>query len=177
VWDGERWMGGNRAVDHCLDVRGDDPSLIPAEALAPRARPAKARAAKARPAPGRTSGRGPGVTPAAEVSGLIRDYLAGLPTGLGEGEHRDDHGYKFAALLVRDLELEDADALAWLKEWDARNAVKKGEARLRELIANAHLYGRHGYGSGLGAPPAAPVRRHHRNKPGHSTVSCTLEIW
>src|SRR5262249_49657659 len=35
IWDGERWLGANRAIDYILDVRGDDPRLIPALATVP----------------------------------------------------------------------------------------------------------------------------------------------
>src|SRR5262249_16126590 len=74
------------------------------------------------------------------------------------------------ALRVRDLKREDADALTWLREWDGRNAVPKGEARLRELIQSAHAYGKHGYGSGLSA--AVPGKNRH----AHSTISFTMEV-
>jgi hypothetical protein len=72
-----------------------------------------------------------------------------MPTGLGEGQHRDDYAYHFAAFLVRDLNLPDAEALGWLTEWDGRQALPKGEDRLREILASAHRYGRRAYGSGL----------------------------
>jgi hypothetical protein len=166
AWNGERWSGGNRAVDHILDLQGDDPGLIPIEALAPPRRPAGGKVVA-----GRGVGMVSGNATATGLSDFIRNYMARLPAGLGEGEHRDDYGYRFAALLVRDLKLSDADALTWLREWDGRNAVPKGEERLRELIQSAHAYGKHAYGSGLGAALARRKNRH-----AHSTISFTMEV-
>jgi hypothetical protein len=71
-----------------------------------------------------------------------------LPHG-GVGSHRDDHAFRFACFLVRDLQLPDGVALAWLSEWDSGNTPPKGDDILREKIAGAHKYGKHAYGSGL----------------------------
>jgi hypothetical protein len=136
VWDGSRWLEGAAAVASVLALRGDDPGLVPAEAPAPpHPRP-----------PGR--GRSSQVPPAGTRARRARAYLDRLPAGLHEGQHRDDIAYAYGAFLVRDLQLPDPAALAWLNEWDRRNAVPKGEARLREILGNVHRYGRHGYGSG-----------------------------
>ena len=75
--------------------------------------------------------------------------MAKVPN-LSEGQGRDDVAYHFAAFLVRDLGLCDEFALGWLARWDAGNSPPKGEARLREIIASAHAYGRRPYGAGLG---------------------------
>jgi hypothetical protein len=139
VWDGARWLDGFPAVRFMLSLEGDRAQLIPAEALAPKV------TVIIRAQPKQRIKRSNGDTQSARV----RAYLAKLPAGLGEGQHRDDYGYTFAAFLVRDLDLPDAEALAWLEQWDARNAVPKGTVRLKELIASAHAYGKHAYGRGL----------------------------
>jgi hypothetical protein len=55
VWDADagRWLGGNRAIDHILSIQGDDPGLIPADALNAVDGPAHARSFSSRPTPGR----------------------------------------------------------------------------------------------------------------------------
>ncbi len=67
--------------------------------------------------------------------------------------------------MARDLGLPDDAALGWLNLWDARNHPPKGEDRLREILASAHQYGKHEYGSGL-APWSfkRPFRLPRRNK-------------
>src|SRR5262249_44278457 len=82
----------------------------------------------------------------------VRGYMARLPHR-AEGEHRDDIAYEFACFLVRDLRLADPVALTWWSAWDAGTRPPKGEARLREIIASAHRYGKRPYGSGLGSAP------------------------
>jgi hypothetical protein len=77
----------------------------------------------------------------------IRRYLSTLPH-LDEGQGRDNVAFNFAAWLVRDKQLPDAEALDWLEQWDAGNRPPKGRERLQEIIANAHAYGRRAYGSG-----------------------------
>jgi hypothetical protein len=140
IWDGSSWLNGKEAVRFILALQGNDPGLIPVEALTPKVTvrltvPTKRRVFVQR------SGN--------YVAARIRAYLFKLPSGLGEGQHRDDFGYTFAAFLVRDLHLSDAEAMPWMEEWDARNAVPKGAACLEKLLASAHAYGRHPYGSGL----------------------------
>jgi hypothetical protein len=138
VWDGARWLERAEAVAFILALKGDPPSLIPAEAaeLAPR-RPAGG---------GRPRGAGP--APNGGPVARILAYLARLPH-LGEGQGRDRVAFNFACFLVRDLGLPDEKALPWLDRWDAGNTPPKGEARLREILKNAHEYGQHAYGAGL----------------------------
>jgi hypothetical protein len=141
AWDGSRWLPSAGVAAFILALTGDSPSLIPAEAVTP--------AATAQAPPHRKGWRIR--TPAAGLSGRIAAYLAKLPSGLGEGQHRDDYAFSFACFLVRDLQLSNREALAWLQEWDRRQQAPKGEARLEEIIRNAHQYGKHAYGSGLRA--------------------------
>jgi len=78
----------------------------------------------------------------------IEAYMAKLPS-LQEGQGRDDVAFNFACFLVRDLAVDDLTALQWLGRWDNGNRPPKGPDRLSEILANAHQYGQHGYGSGL----------------------------
>jgi hypothetical protein len=141
VWDGAAWLEGEAAALYLLALHGDDPALIAAVVVAPRPRLAPPPPA-ALPRP----------LPDDQLARRIWAYLARLPAGLGEGQRRDDHGYNFAAFLVRDLALTDALALPWMREWDARNGVAKGEAQLLKLLKNAHDYGRNPVGCGLHRP-------------------------
>jgi hypothetical protein len=82
--------------------------------------------------------------------------MAKLPNK-GEGQGRDDTAYIFAAWLVRNMGLSDDEALVWLSEWDAGNLPPKGTERLKEIIQNAHSYGRHEYGSANSTEEAGPA--------------------
>ena len=95
----------------------------------------------------------------------IGAYLDKLPTGLGEGMHRDDYGFLFSAFLVRDLALSEAEALQWLEVWDSRNGVRKGTDRLKGLIQSAHAYGKHPYGSGLTQPSSGTAQQNKHRHP------------
>jgi hypothetical protein len=137
VWDGGRWLEGAAAVDFILGLGGSPPVLIPANALGAATRRA------ASPRQNSHVSR-----PVGALANRARAYLDRLPSGLAEGQHRDDIAYTYGAFLVRDLHFPDPVALAWLNEWDRRNTAPKGEERLKEILANVHLYGRHAYGSG-----------------------------
>jgi hypothetical protein len=136
VWDGERWLNANLAIDFILALTGDPGSLI----------------ASTKPD---SAGLFPMLfvppTASAEISldARIRAYMAKLPVDLGEGQHRDDYLYNFAAVLVRDLALPDDVALSYLQEWDSHQRAQKGTERIREIIVNAHTYGQRAYGCGL----------------------------
>jgi hypothetical protein len=148
VWDGSRWLEGGAAIDFILSLTGDSFDLIPVEAQS--SRPAAALPRR-RAVPRRII-----VSAGGDLPSRIRRYMAKLPN-LCEGQGRDDVAYNFAAFLVRDLGLSDADALPWLNQWDAGNSPPKGEARLKEIMRNAHTYGQRDYGSGL--RPAIKGRR------------------
>jgi hypothetical protein len=153
VWDGSGWLEGAAAVEFLLALAGDPPRLIPADLPAPR----RAQAV--------TSGSTAPATdlPPGDLTPRIAAYLGRLPTGLGEGERRDDVAFLFGAWLVRDLGQPDETALAWLKKWDSRNRVPKGEDRLKAILANVHLYARNARGSGLHRPnPARTPRGKHQ---------------
>jgi hypothetical protein len=148
VWDGSRWLSAAEAVSFILGLPGDPVGLIPAMLPAPV--PAKRPVRPAAPRP--SAGRCPS---GSAVDRSIGSYLGRLPH-LAEGQGRDDVAYHFACWLVRDLDLDDDAALAWLERWDVGNRPPKGRERLTEILANAHEYGRHAYGSGLAArTPAA----------------------
>jgi hypothetical protein len=121
IWNDREWLTGDSAAEFMLSLPGDDPALVPVEPDSDRQR----------------------------LERRIRAYAAKLPTGLAEGQGRDDVAYQFAAFLVRDLNLSNDDTLPWLLEWDRTQAVPKGETRLREIIAHVHSYGNRPYGCGL----------------------------
>jgi hypothetical protein len=135
VWSGTAWLEGTKAVECILGLKGDAQGLIPTQALVTHSGPMQCLP----------------VQPPAEnaLNARIRSYMTKLPSGLGEGQHRDDFAFQFACFLARDLALSDADALGWLAEWDARQAVPKGEARLRQILDNAKKYGHRPIGCGL----------------------------
>ena len=135
VWNGERWLGGDEAIDFILAIQGDSPTVMPEEV-----KPEEPKAA----CPPRTISRPQTGT---ELARRIARYLVKLPN-LGEGQGRDKVAYSFAAFLVRDLELSDEAALPWLVKWDDNNCPPKGEARLREIMKNVHAYGQRSYGCG-----------------------------
>jgi hypothetical protein len=139
VWDGVSWLEAHAAIDKILSLDGDAHELIPAAALAPKVTISIRTAPRRRALHARAD----------KLAARVRGYLAKLPAGLGEGQHRDDYGFRFAAFLVRDLGLSDAEALSWLEQWDMRNAIPKGPDCLIKLLASAHAYGRHTYASGL----------------------------
>jgi hypothetical protein len=89
---------------------------------------------------------------------------------LSEGQGRDDIAFAFACFLVRDLALEDAVALEWLRRWDAGNNPPKGDQRLAEIISSAHANGQRPYGCGL--PPDRPRFDRH----GHKLLRVTGEV-
>jgi hypothetical protein len=138
VWDSERWLGDGRAIDYSLGLRGDDPGLIPAGLPPPRPLP--------RPV---SPGKRVWASPAAggSLSARISAYVARLPHR-AEGQGRDDVAYNLAAFLGRDLALSDETALAWLDRWDQGNSPPKGAGRLREILADAHKYGKRPLGCG-----------------------------
>jgi hypothetical protein len=135
VWDGSRWLDGTSAIDVILALTGDSPDLIP-PAPPPPPRPA--------PASTTTPPLNPGL-----LEGRIAGYMVKKCPNLGEGQGRDDVAFKFACFLARDLQLADADSLAWLERWDSGNSPPKGRDRLLVILADAHRYGRNAYGCGL----------------------------
>jgi hypothetical protein len=159
VWDGLHWIKGEQAVALLLSLDGNSPDLLPAGRKTippnPGAQPKQQTAAAAnRPIDNRLDSR-------------IAAYAARLPH-LGEGQGRDDVAYHFACWLVRDLQLADDAALAWLEQWDIGNRPPKGQARLKEILAGAHLYGRNAYGCGLPRPA--------RRRLGHQYLRFRVEV-
>jgi hypothetical protein len=148
VWNGSAWLEAMAAADYLLRLSGSAPALIPAGV-----------ALYERPAPGcRPADTGPQPhLDDVHLERRVSAYLAKLPR-LGEGQGRDTVAFGFAAWLVRDLGLTDAEALPWLVRWDAGNQPPKGADRLREILANVHHYGQNAYGSGRQPLPSRPHR-------------------
>jgi hypothetical protein len=166
VWDGGGWLAGADAVAFVLALAGDAPAL--ARAALPPGPPHA-------PAAGRPWARARPEGPTAASRAAA--YLARLPN-LGEGQGRDDVGYQFAAFLVRDLAISDDVALDWLCLWDAGNSPPKGRARLAEIIASAHAYGRRAYGSGRDAEGdrRGGVSVNPTGRPGHYILRAPVEV-
>jgi hypothetical protein len=165
VWDGERWLDGAAAVAWLLSATGDSPDLIPAEAVR-RPEPPQAPRPHCRPGP------------SGNLAGRIAAYLRRLPS-LGEGQGRDDVGYRFACFLVRDLALDDETARGWLGRWDAANRPPKGEAEITKWLASARQYGKRPVGCGRGPErETAPVRPTVTpgKRPGHVILRCRVEV-
>jgi hypothetical protein len=139
VWNGSTWLESAAAAEFILALAGDDPALIPAHALTV---PAASRAVMLAPRRWQPA-------TAEALAGRIRAYMARLPMGLGEGMHRDDYAYHFAAFLHRDLALSEHCTLVWLREWDRRQASPKGEQRLQEILRSVQRYGQRTVGVGL----------------------------
>jgi hypothetical protein len=155
VWDGSRWLDGNDAIDFILYLSGDQASWVPE---VPASMP-----------PSGELRRHVIVYHPDNFSLRIDAYLRKLPNA-GEGQGRDDIAFSFACWLVRDMSLSDATALGWLRRWDAGNRPPKGEGRLKEIIANAHEYGRNAYGCG---------RDHYivrGRRPGHYSLHFQVEV-
>jgi hypothetical protein len=138
AFDGEAWLAGAACVNcvrACLTCP-DDPALVPAT-KADLPTPIHVRPSVAR-------------RPCASLHERIARYAARLPS-LEAGQGRNRTAFAFAAFLGRDVNLSDADALAWLAGWDSGNRPPLGEGRLAEVLRCAHAYGAHAYGSGLRA--------------------------
>jgi hypothetical protein len=155
IWDGSRWLAGHDAIDFLLSLAGDDPALIPA--VPP-------------PTLKRTVTRVRHYANGDNLSARIAAYLRHLPN-LVAGEGRDDVAYRFAAWLVRDMDVADSIALDWLERWDQGNAPPKGREALAEILKNAHAYGQHAVGCGL--TPERPRYDRH----GHRILRATAEVY
>jgi hypothetical protein len=138
IYDGQHWLSGADAAEFLLTVEGDDPVLVPPAPPLPEPPPATAR----------FPWQGGAHKGDCDLKSRIAAYVARCPNK-SEGEGRDDVAFHLASFLVRDLAQPDDEALVWLSVWDEGNSPPKGDDRLREVIANAHAYGKNVYGSGL----------------------------
>jgi hypothetical protein len=154
VWDGSRWIAGHDAVEFMLALPGDDPALVPEVPPMP-------------PSPPRRTYRI--YTGGNNLASCIVAYMHRLPH-LGEGQGRDDVTFNFAAWLVRDMDIDDDIALAWLERWDSGNNPPKGRARLAAILKSAHDYGTCPYG--CGRRPEGPRYDRHR----HRILSVRVEV-
>jgi hypothetical protein len=75
----------------------------------------------------------------------VQSYLAATGSR-GEGE-RNDAAYVVSQWLLTDFALEDREALAYLKEWNSRNAPPLGDRELGQVFKSAHRAGKRGAGS------------------------------
>lgn len=77
-----------------------------------------------------------------------RRYLARVDPAIA-GQHGDLHTFRVCCRIVRGFELEDADALAVLHEWNKRCSPPWSERDLGDKIARARRYGREPVGGML----------------------------
>jgi putative DNA primase/helicase len=78
----------------------------------------------------------------------VRGYIDKvLRTGLGAGEGRNQDGYKLACFCVRDLQLSEKDAVAYLAEWNGTHRTPMSTSKLESLVAEAKEYGTHSFGA------------------------------
>jgi hypothetical protein len=136
IWSGQQWLKGCQAIDFILTAQGVSPASIPAEAL-PVEKPYRYEPRRYYP-----------VFDSDRLCRRISAYMARLPSGLDVGQQRHCFAFRFACYLLRDLQLSDAAALAWLLQWDGGNRAPLGEGELGKTIICAHRYGRTPYGSG-----------------------------
>jgi hypothetical protein len=87
--------------------------------------------------------------PSADVIERARRYLAALPPAVA-GQHGDTATFRACCRLARGFLLSDADALALLREWNARCEPPWTERELADKIARARRYGRERLGGLLG---------------------------
>jgi hypothetical protein len=73
--------------------------------------------------------------------------------------------------MVRDWQLSDSEALAWLESWDAGNRPPLGAGELGRIMADAKRYGRHAFGSG-----AARIQERGWSKKRGNIVHISLEV-
>ncbi len=156
MWNGSRWLTGVEASGWLLAASGDNPGLIPHEATPKATTPRRTRFSPA--------------LPGTALDRRIAAYMRRVPN-LGEGQGRDDNGYKFAAWLVRDLALTDDAALPWLEQWNAGNHPPKADSEITKWLASARLYGQHAYGSGLTAARGESSAGNHLNFRSDATTA------
>jgi len=82
-----------------------------------------------------------------------RRYLTALPAAV-EGQHGDVTTFRACCRLVRGFLLDDADAFALIREWNARCAPPWSERELMDKIRRARRYGREPLGGLLEARDA-----------------------
>jgi hypothetical protein len=146
VWNGSRWLEGAEAVAQLLQLQGNSPDLIPADLVLPTVR----KPEDPRHVPPLTI-----IDQAGNLGRRIQGRLARLPN-LAAGQCRHGVAYRFASWLVRDLNLPDEIALAWLERWDSRNTPPLGQSELTEIVACCRQYGLNAFGCGLDTPTSSP---------------------
>ena len=72
-----------------------------------------------------------------EIDRRVRGYMATLPTGMHDGDGRDNVAYQLATFVGRDLGQPFDVALEFLKEWDRGNAEPLGDALLEVKLTSA----------------------------------------
>jgi hypothetical protein len=88
-----------------------------------------------------------------DVIERARRYLAALPLAVS-GQHGDVTTFRACCRVVRGFLLDDADALALIREWNARCAPPWSERELMDKIRRARRYGREPLGGLLEARDA-----------------------
>lgn len=81
-----------------------------------------------------------------EIDRRVQAYLARVGT-VGEGD-RNNAAFRVAAWLTHDMALDDATALAYLRDWNAGNTPPLPSHELRAALHSASRHGRRARGSG-----------------------------
>lgn len=140
--DGDTWRDGADAARLWLEAPRCDPTALVKVAAT---LPAPASVDDAPPAGRVLAWQAPAQS--GDVDRRVQGYMRRLPTGLGAGEGRNHAGYRFACWLVRDMALDDADALRWLAEWNGWQRTPMPDGKLAALVSDAHAYGSRSVGS------------------------------
>jgi hypothetical protein len=170
VYNGERWLEGEEAIQQILTYRGDDVGLIPKAPPVPPVKPCCTMQPSSRLQPLR-------VTAGNNLEARIEAYMATLPN-LKEGDGRNSTGFTFAAWLTHDMAQSDTVALDWLERWDAANLPPLGKADLEGIRDNAKLYGKRPTGCGLESTAYAGVDplKHKASSKRQTTAADPAEI-
>jgi hypothetical protein len=87
--------------------------------------------------------------PIDETTARVRAYIAKLPTGLRNGDGRNDACYRLSCFLLRDLGLDDEMARQWVEDWNRSNVDPLGAHEVDSTMASARRNGQRTIASGI----------------------------
>jgi bifunctional DNA primase/polymerase-like protein len=89
-----------------------------------------------------------------EIAIRVRAYMAKLPTGLRDGQGRNDVCFRLSCWLLHDMGLDGGVARPWVDEWNRENAEPLGESEILNTMRSAFKHGARPIGSGIDRPRA-----------------------